>query len=1147
MSRKISLFLSTLCTLALASNLLARNVFVLPPGDGVLRPIATFAGDPFAPGTGAGISAAADSFLAFATPAGNKFYFVSRSATDTVVITDANFGIIARRSLGTGATAAALSPDGRYLVVIAGAAQIIDTATDQVFNPIDVGSFPSDVAISRDSTRAFAAASGRLTAINLTNRTVVGTLESLGPINGVATGPNGLVYVAATNRLYEIDPRDLSLVGGAGIPLNAQPGKPSFAADQFGNVRAVMVNLNPSFGNSVLLSVDLATRVVTPLLFSGSGIVLDRVVAVSGSRAFATSTSQQLYEINLPNSIGAASFTGLTTTSGVRSIVASNEGPGARYLYIAFTNNTLARIDLTTNTLSGTFPLSNPPGALAYSGAAATGTPAQIITYNNNQFVNPSAQSLPLTIRAFDASGRPLSGVPIQFTTTASGASFVSTSSTTDSEGFAQAIVLVPPTLGPFTVTANAGTGVVVSANFNVNVGTGTVGPTGGISVRSGNGQVVRESGVTPELLRVVVRDAGGNPVPNAVVNWSVASNTNGAAGNLGSTQSVTDINGEATNTYIAPLIGPFLFQAYLQSVITASTTSSSVNMYVTVIPQLFGVNPASFPAVQILAPTTTDTITAQAGTTLPGAIQVRVIAGSGPGSGTPIPNVAVIASTGLDPTLQPTASCKGDTGLTDSTGVGSCDLVIGSKIGNAPLSIRVGGASASTLNLVVTPGLPGKLTILQGDNQSGAPGSTLPLALVARIEDSFGNALPNTSVTWTVESGNATLFNSITRGDTESRVSTLVRLGNTSGPVRIRLTATGGTSAATVVFNATVVGPSASQIRFVSGEGQSAIVNQTFGEALVAQVLDTNGQGVANVTVPFTVRSGGVILSSATATSDANGFVRINVTAGGNAGAATVSADFGGTAVTYNLTVRPVGPTLTADGVTNAASPQQGISPGSLATIRGTNIASGIRGYVLPQYDFGPRPTTLAGVTVSFGGVLAPIFWVSNVDGQEAVTVQVPFEVGGNSSVPVTVSSGGTTATVNVQVANVAPGIFETVDSQNRRFAVAIRRDGAFITPDNPASRGELVRVYATGLGRTNPPATTNSYGAGGQGVNGSVIVGVNDGGVEVISAEYAQGLVGVYVITFRIPSDTATGTSRNIAVAVDGVFSNGSNIAIR
>lgn len=1152
MSHKIAARLTLLLTLAMTPAVLARNVFVTPPGDGTVRPVAPFVGDPFAPGVGS-ILAAQDTFMVLSTPSGNKFYFIGRSGTDTVVVTDANFQVIARRNLGTGATAAAMTPDGRYLVVTAGTVQVISTATDTVATQLDGGTSPNDVAISRDGSRAYVTSqlSARLTVIDLNTFGTVTALQNLGPVNGVSVGPNALIYVSATNILYEIDPRDFSFRGGAGIPLNAQPGKPVLIGDSLGAVRAVMANLNPGFGGSSAITVDLGTRTATPIL--AGGVVLDRLIPVSGTRVVATSQTGQLYDISLPGTITPASFTGLSSTAGIRAAVASDEFPNARFLYVVSSaTNTISRIDLFTNTVSGSFTLTSPPGGLSYAGAAATGvTPSSVFLFNNGQFVNPSGQTLPLVVRAVDATGRPLMNTPVQYSTTASGVFFTTPQTVfTNGEGYAQATLIAPSTLGSFQVTVTVGSGIVQTATFNLTVGTGTTGATGLITIRGGNGQIIREGGVTPELLRVVVRDTAGNPVPNAIVTWTVTSSS-GSPGSVLQTQTVTDFLGESTNIFVAPFLGPNLLTSYVQSTITASTFSGSVNFYVTVIPNQFGNNPAAPPVVQLVQPLGVEEIRAQAGTTVPGAIQVRITAGSGPGIGTPIPNVAVQVSTGLDPLVAPSARCREETSLTDANGLATCDLVVGSRIGTATLSVTVAGTSTATLTLIVTPGLPGKIVVLQGDNQSGNAGQLLPLALLARVEDSFGNPLPGAQVSWAVESGSATLVSTITTSDNFARVSTLVRLGGTPGPVRIRVTAVGGVAEARATFNLNVV-LAVTQLRRISGDGQSAIVNQPFGEPLVAQVLDANNQPVPAVAVAFSVRSGSATLSAASANSDANGQVRVNVTAGATPGAVVIAAEVGGNTVTWSLTVRPLGPTISPNDIVNAASGQPGIAPGAIVIIRGANIVPNIRGYVLPPNEFGPRPGSLAGVSVTFGGVLAPIFWAANIDGRESVAVQVPFEVPDTGVIPVTVTSSGTSATVNVTSSPVSPGIFEAVDALNRRYAVVTRLDGTFVTPDNPIGRGEVARVYVTGLGRTNSAAFTNAYGGADQKVIAPVIVGINDAGVRVISAEYAQNLIGVYVVTFEVPADTTPGQFRNFGLAVDAgggnlVFANGSTIAIR
>ena len=52
------------------------------------------------------------------------------------------------------------------------------------------------------------------------------------------------------------------------------------------------------------------------------------------------------------------------------------------------------------------------------------------------------------------------------------------------------------------------------------------------------------------------------------------------------------------------------------------------------------------------------------------------------------------------------------------------------------------------------------------------------------------------------------------------------------------------------------------------------------------------------------------------------------------------------------------------------------------------------------------------------------------------------------------------------------------------------------------------------------------------------------------MVSAEYAVGMIGVYVVSFELPLDASPGPFRNIAIAAEGLsgellFSNGSTIA--
>ncbi|MCC6860760.1 MAG: pre-peptidase C-terminal domain-containing protein [Bryobacterales bacterium] len=228
-------------------------------------------------------------------------------------------------------------------------------------------------------------------------------------------------------------------------------------------------------------------------------------------------------------------------------------------------------------------------------------------------------------------------------------------------------------------------------------------------------------------------------------------------------------------------------------------------------------------------------------------------------------------------------------------------------------------------------------------------------------------------------------------------------------------------------------------------------------------------------------------------------------------------------------------------------------ISPGSIATIAGPGLAAGLQGCVSPDQIFGPLPFRLANVSVSFGGWPAPIYHICNALGQQSVTVQVPFEVPPGIT-QVKVSIGAVTLTApSAPLREVSPGILETLGSDGRTRAVLLRPDNTFVTPANPARRGEILRAYAVGLGPTSPPVGTNQPGgpAGEAAVMNTLIVGVNNAGAPLVSAVYARGLIGVYEVSFEVPSDTPSSDNVAFAIAVvigdSLVFGNPSSFSVR
>ena len=87
-------------------------------------------------------------------------------------------------------------------------------------------------------------------------------------------------------------------------------------------------------------------------------------------------------------------------------------------------------------------------------------------------------------------------------------------------------------------------------------------------------------------------------------------------------------------------------------------------------------------------------------------------------------------------------------------------------------------------------------------------------------------------------------------------------------------------------------------------------------------------------------------------------------------------------------------------------------------------------------------------------------------------------------------------------------------------------------MSPTNPAQRGENIQLYVTGLGQAIPTIATGAPGVADQTMTSRLIVGLNNGGVRLVGSVYGPGLIGIYIVTLQVPSDTKTGPYQPIGV---------------
>jgi uncharacterized protein (TIGR03437 family) len=225
---------------------------------------------------------------------------------------------------------------------------------------------------------------------------------------------------------------------------------------------------------------------------------------------------------------------------------------------------------------------------------------------------------------------------------------------------------------------------------------------------------------------------------------------------------------------------------------------------------------------------------------------------------------------------------------------------------------------------------------------------------------------------------------------------------------------------------------------------------------------------------------------------------------------------------------------TIAPTGVQNGAgsTPQPGVAPGSVISIFGSNLASAV-----VTGPGSPLAQTLSGTVVTLANSILPLFFVS--PGQ--INAELPADLTLGAQTLTVSAQGQPNATASFTVVRDAPGLFEqAVNGQS--FAVALHEDGSAVTLASPAGHGELLTVYGTGFGPTDPmrpvgfavPQTPPFVLLDAA----SVLVGA-----AAIAAENAfavPGSVAVDAVQFRLGDGVPSATNAAMSVTVNGQQSN-------
>jgi uncharacterized protein (TIGR03437 family) len=240
------------------------------------------------------------------------------------------------------------------------------------------------------------------------------------------------------------------------------------------------------------------------------------------------------------------------------------------------------------------------------------------------------------------------------------------------------------------------------------------------------------------------------------------------------------------------------------------------------------------------------------------------------------------------------------------------------------------------------------------------------------------------------------------------------------------------------------------------------------------------------------------------------------------------------------NMAIRLLTPVSSSVSVVNAASGLSlEVSPGEIVAIYGTGFGPSAPASQTPDAS-GAYGTQLAGTTVSFNGVNAPILYTSSTQ----IDAIVPYAMAATNTATVTVNyQGNAGPSVSLPVVPTAPGIF-TANASGSGQAVALNSDGTVNSMANPAKQGSIVVFYVTGEGVTNPPGTDGKPTPPSPPVVPvqRVSVYLSNQLVSLTYAAEAPGLVaGLMQINARIPPNLIqTFSTTPVAVPVQVIIGN-------
>jgi len=232
--------------------------------------------------------------------------------------------------------------------------------------------------------------------------------------------------------------------------------------------------------------------------------------------------------------------------------------------------------------------------------------------------------------------------------------------------------------------------------------------------------------------------------------------------------------------------------------------------------------------------------------------------------------------------------------------------------------------------------------------------------------------------------------------------------------------------------------------------------------------------------------------------------------------------------------TINPnTAPVLFKNGTVNVFNRVSGgaLAPGTIVEVYGTSLASGVA-----TPGILPLPNIFNGTIVVVGGVQVPLYYLS--DGQLDAEIAVDLPVNQQHAIVVS-ANGALTLPDQIDVVPVQLGVAAYTDGH---VIAQHGVDFSYVTASSPAKPGEVLVIYLSGMGPTNPAVKSGDPAPGAEPlarVTLAPTVMVDGQNADIGFAGLSPGFVGLYQVNFTVPPSAKNG-DLNLVIIQNGVAAN-------